>query len=412
MRAPPRVRSPRLVGRRMDAAILGIIIIFAHRQAHDAGAVGTGGKGAAARRMALRETVLDQMQQSPGRTLACQIGGRVAGQFAAFGRGEGIAAFEREQRMHAPRLIAFPVFGPVVAIGKAGRGKSLGKRGRLASEIGAIARRRIDALPCCDGKGGARPAENLGAGFGWRLARHRAHGVQELQRAIMAVAHQAAKGLARPDMLLAAFGAQVDRNLAQARRADLARRIVRPADGIGVDRPANVGRGKLGRGAGQRAMAGQGTGGGGKAPLGQRGQPLMIGLFRFDLIRRRGLHRPHAKHDRHAQSGRNKISHAHPPLLRRAGCAGNCWRSSRRSVENGGNGWEPERPAANSLRLLPSGPDRVGEDCVRPTPGAHMAAAGANCKRRDYSVRSPATARATSAMIALAASPFSAGRSR
>ena len=36
-------------------------------------------------------------------------------------------------------------------------------------------------------------------------------------------------------------------------------------------------------------------------------------------------------------------------------------------------GWEPERPVANSLRLLPSGPDRVGEDDVRPTPAAHMA---------------------------------------
>ncbi len=33
-------------------------------------------------------------------------------------------------------------------------------------------------------------------------------------------------------------------------------------------------------------------------------------------------------------------------------------------------GWEPERPAANSLRLLPSGSDRVGEDDVRPTPVA------------------------------------------
>src|SRR3546814_9050517 len=44
--------------------------------------------------------------------------------------------------------------------------------------------------------------------------------------------------------------------------------------------------------------------------------------------------------------------------------------------------WEPERPAANSLRLLPSGPDRVGEDCVRPTPAAHMAAAAGKCKMR------------------------------
>ena len=44
-------------------------------------------------------------------------------------------------------------------------------------------------------------------------------------------------------------------------------------------------------------------------------------------------------------------------------------------------GWEPERPdAENSLRLLPSGPDRVGESAVRPTPGAHMAVAGRGCK--------------------------------
>jgi len=43
-------------------------------------------------------------------------------------------------------------------------------------------------------------------------------------------------------------------------------------------------------------------------------------------------------------------------------------------------GWEPERPAANSLRLLPSGPDRVGEDHVRPTPAAHMAGDGVKCK--------------------------------
>src|SRR3546814_7165088 len=30
--------------------------------------------------------------------------------------------------------------------------------------------------------------------------------------------------------------------------------------------------------------------------------------------------------------------------------------------------WEPERPGAKSLRLLPSGPDRIGDDSVRPTP--------------------------------------------
>jgi len=34
--------------------------------------------------------------------------------------------------------------------------------------------------------------------------------------------------------------------------------------------------------------------------------------------------------------------------------------------------WEPERPDAKSLRLLPSGSDRVGDGTVRPTPAAHM----------------------------------------
>src|SRR5205085_2456135 len=44
-------------------------------------------------------------------------------------------------------------------------------------------------------------------------------------------------------------------------------------------------------------------------------------------------------------------------------------------------GWEPERPdAENSLRLLPSGSDRVGESAVRPTPGAHMAGVACGCK--------------------------------
>src|SRR3569623_3480925 len=38
--------------------------------------------------------------------------------------------------------------------------------------------------------------------------------------------------------------------------------------------------------------------------------------------------------------------------------------------------WEPERPAAKSLRLLPSGSDRVGDDHVRPTPARHMAGPG------------------------------------
>jgi len=32
-------------------------------------------------------------------------------------------------------------------------------------------------------------------------------------------------------------------------------------------------------------------------------------------------------------------------------------------------GWEPGRPAAKSLWLLPSGPDQVRDDYVRPTPG-------------------------------------------
>jgi len=34
--------------------------------------------------------------------------------------------------------------------------------------------------------------------------------------------------------------------------------------------------------------------------------------------------------------------------------------------------WEPERPEAISLWLLPSGPDQVGDYLVRPTPEAHM----------------------------------------
>ena len=35
--------------------------------------------------------------------------------------------------------------------------------------------------------------------------------------------------------------------------------------------------------------------------------------------------------------------------------------------------WEPGRPGAKSLWLLPSGSDQVGDDPVRPTPAAHMA---------------------------------------
>jgi len=35
--------------------------------------------------------------------------------------------------------------------------------------------------------------------------------------------------------------------------------------------------------------------------------------------------------------------------------------------------WEPERPGAKSLWLLPSGPDQVGDNAVRPTPAVDMA---------------------------------------
>jgi hypothetical protein len=37
--------------------------------------------------------------------------------------------------------------------------------------------------------------------------------------------------------------------------------------------------------------------------------------------------------------------------------------------------WEPERPEAKSLWLLPSGPDQIGDGLARPTPAAHMGAA-------------------------------------
>jgi hypothetical protein len=47
-------------------------------------------------------------------------------------------------------------------------------------------------------------------------------------------------------------------------------------------------------------------------------------------------------------------------------------------------GWEPERPGTKSLRLLPSGSDRVGDGTVRPTPGAHM---GEGRKRRKLHIR-------------------------
>src|SRR3546814_4303211 len=42
---------------------------------------------------------------------------------------------------------------------------------------------------------------------------------------------------------------------------------------------------------------------------------------------------------------------------------------------------EAERPAANSLWLLPSGPDQVGEYYVRPTPVRHMGDLMAGRKR-------------------------------
>ena len=42
--------------------------------------------------------------------------------------------------------------------------------------------------------------------------------------------------------------------------------------------------------------------------------------------------------------------------------------------------WEPERPGAKSLWLLPSGPDQVGDDPVRQTPTAHMAGSGGGIK--------------------------------
>ena len=42
--------------------------------------------------------------------------------------------------------------------------------------------------------------------------------------------------------------------------------------------------------------------------------------------------------------------------------------------------WEPGRPVAESLWLLPSGSDQVGDDHVRPTPAAHMAGSGGMIK--------------------------------
>lgn len=42
--------------------------------------------------------------------------------------------------------------------------------------------------------------------------------------------------------------------------------------------------------------------------------------------------------------------------------------------------WEPGRPAAKSLWLLPSGPDQVGDDHVRPTPARRMEEPGGAIK--------------------------------
>ena len=42
--------------------------------------------------------------------------------------------------------------------------------------------------------------------------------------------------------------------------------------------------------------------------------------------------------------------------------------------------WEPERPVAKSLWLLPSGPDQVGDDHARPTPARPMAEPGGSIK--------------------------------
>jgi len=43
-------------------------------------------------------------------------------------------------------------------------------------------------------------------------------------------------------------------------------------------------------------------------------------------------------------------------------------------------GWENKRPAQNSLRLLPFGPDRIGEQHVRRSPAAYMAILVGTCK--------------------------------
>src|SRR3546814_3004253 len=55
--------------------------------------------------------------------------------------------------------------------------------------------------------------------------------------------------------------------------------------------------------------------------------------------------------------------------------------------------WEPERPGAKSLRLLPSGPDRIGDDSVRPTPAAHMGEFGCQINDPAYCDCRPAFGR-------------------
>ncbi len=45
-----------------------------------------------------------------------------------------------------------------------------------------------------------------------------------------------------------------------------------------------------------------------------------------------------------------------------------------------GSRWEPGRPVAKSLWLLPSDPDQVGDDHARPTPEAHMGESGDGIK--------------------------------
>ncbi len=61
--------------------------------------------------------------------------------------------------------------------------------------------------------------------------------------------------------------------------------------------------------------------------------------------------------------------------------------------------WEPERPEAKSLWLLPSGSDQVGDDHVRPTPARHMAEAGQLIKRAQPGIRTVSPSSASSSTI-------------